>query len=254
MSRGFRGAAALLFTWPALAAPVPIVNPGFEADVVPAGAFVVLQPAGWTAYDPGGLIDQADNALGVISPLPGVEFFPGGTPQGLQAAIVYLGGALSGPAGLQQTLAATLQAHTTYTLQVAVGNIASGTSLPGSSGGAGVFYDLSGFPGYRIELLAGATLLAADDNSIGALVPEGQFRTATLQFDSGDGGGLVGQPLTVRLINLDQKPPAEVVGIEVDFDDVRLDARSSIAVPEPAAAPLLTLALWAACRGRRRRR
>ena len=149
--------ALLALAWCALATaasaqPLTIVNPGFEADVVTPGAFVVLTPQGWTLHDPQGIVSQNQDAIGVIRPLPGDEYFPGGTPQGVNAALIFLAGPLNAQVGLQQTLSATLQPSTLYTLSVAVGNIASGTSLPGSSGGAGTFYNLAGFPGYRLEL------------------------------------------------------------------------------------------------------
>jgi hypothetical protein len=119
---------------------------------------------------------------------------------------------------------------------VGIGNIASGTSLPGSSGGAGVFYNLNGFPGYRIDLLAGGSVIASDNNSIGNLIPEGEFRTSTLIFDAPFNHPLIGQNLGIRLVNLNQPGTIQAPNIEVDFDDVRLLA---VAVPEPATWMLI---------------
>lgn len=212
-----------LLSGPAAAADLAIANAGFEAQGTPPGAFLVGLPSGWSLYDPGGIVDQSANAVGRIRPLPGTEYFPAGTPEGDQAALVYLGGPLDHEAGLEQVLAATLQPLTRYTLQVGIGNIASGTSLPGSSDGGGLFYDLSGFPGYRIELRAGTQLLAADTN--GVAPAEGAFLTAQLNFETGATHAALGQALAIRLVNLDGP------GIEVDFDDVRL---SAVPVPEPA--------------------
>lgn len=238
------GLATALALAAALAAPlaaaqaIPVVNAGFESDPTSDGAFAVLVPTGWQIYDPLGIVNQNANSVGVIRPnVPQQTFFPGGAAEGAQAALVFLDGASSGAAGLQQTLAATLQADTRYTLSVAIGNIASGTSLPGSADGGGTFYNLDGFPGYRLELLAGGTLLGFDENSAG-VIPEGQWRTATLAVDSRSFGALLGRPLTIRLINLDLPGTAAVPNIEVDFDAVQLTAS---AVPEPGAA-----ALWAA--------
>ncbi|MBL8304544.1 MAG: hypothetical protein JNM26_17470, partial [Ideonella sp.] len=177
-----------------MAQPVPIVNAGFESNAIADGAFFALLPTGWQVYDPSGIVNQGDNAVGVIRPTLPQTFFPGGAPQGEQAAIVYLAGPVSAPAGLMQTLTATLQPNTTYTLSVDVGNIGSGTSLAGSSGGGGVVYALDGFPGYRIELRAGGTLLASDSSSAGP-IPEGQWRGASLSFDSSSTPALVGQAL-----------------------------------------------------------
>ena len=236
-------AAALALAAPmtAWAVPLLITNPGFEADVAPPGAFLALLPGGWSLYDPAGVVNQSDNAVGVIRPLPGTEFFPAGTPEGNQAALLYLAGNSAVPVGLQQTLGATLQANTRYRLQVDVGNIASGTSLPGSSDGGGLFYDLAGFPGYRLELLAGNTLLAVDHNSVGALISDGSFREVDLVFDSGAAPAALGQALTIRLINLDLPGALGQPGIETDFDNVRLDAQVLSTVPEPATWVLLLL-------------
>lgn len=238
--------AALLLTVPLLAAaqPLAIANPGFEADAAAAGAFIVGLPDGWSAYDPSGILNGNSNALGNIHPLSGTDFFPAGAPEGNQAALVFLSGANAAPAGLQQTLAATLQASTRYTLSVAVGNIASGTSLPGSADGGGVFYNLAGFPGYRLELLAGGQLLAADHDSLGGSIAEGSFVTATLQFDSGATPALLGQPLGIRLINLARPGNLAAPGIEVDFDAVQLVAAP---VPEPAVAALWLAGLAGLC-------
>lgn len=235
--------AVQLATPPAAQAqPLAIANAGFEDQATPPGAFLVGVPSGWQAYDPAGILDGNRNALGRIRPLPGIEYFPAGTPEGEQAALVFLSGANAAPAGLQQTLAATLQPATRYTLQVDVGNIASGTSLPGSADGGGVFYNLAGFPGYRLELLAGGQLLAADHASLAGQIAEGSFRTATLLFDSGSAPALLGQALGIRLINLAQPGSAERPNIEVDFDNVRLVAS---AVPEPSQAALwLAALLW----------
>jgi hapalindole H/12-epi-hapalindole U/12-epi-fischerindole U synthase len=225
----------------ALPVNVAIANAGFEAQAVPPGAFLVGVPTGWQPYDPSGRLDGNLDALGRIAPVaapaPGSAFFPGGPAEGLRAALVYLAGSDVGEAGLQQILASTLQANTQYTLRAAVGNIASGVSAPGSSDGGGVFYNLSGFPGYRIDLLAGSTVLASDDNGIGAALGDGQWGNAGLAFDSRTAAaGLIGLPLTIRLVNLALPGNAALPGI--DFDDVRLTA---LAVPEPG-----TWALWLA--------
>ena len=149
---------------------------------------------------------------------------------------------MSAPYGLRQTLAATLQPFTQYTLEVEVGNIASGTALDGTP------FNLDGFPGYRIELLAGNTLLADDDDSL--TIAEGQFATATVSLTTGATHDDLNQPLTIRLLNLNQVDPATPgADREVDFDDVRLDATI---IPEPSTTAALTGA--AALLAPRRRR
>lgn len=207
-----------------LAQTIPIVNAGFEADSITDGAFVVLQPQAWATYDPSGIINNVQNAVGVIRPNIGGEYFPTGAPEGVNAALVFLGGNEMGEAGLQQTLSATLQANTRYRCSVQIGNIASGTSLPGSSGGPGIFFDLDGFPGYRIDVLAGGSVVAAENNSMGATIPEGAWRPTRFYFDVTNSHPQLGQPLGIRLVNLKQPGTPEIPNIEVDFDAVTLSA------------------------------
>ena len=219
---------------------IAITNPSFEANFAPAGGFPVLVPNGWNLYDPGGIVNQANNAVGVLNPT-GTSFFTAPVPDGNNVALVYLeqrrGTVLPGdPVGLSQILGATLQINTAYTLTVGIGNIASGSGL-GAFAGFG-FADLSGFPGYRIELLAGGQVIAADNNSLGGGIAEGQFETATVQTSIGASNALAGQALGIRIINLNATGNLVERAREVDFDNVRLIAA---AVPEPH-----TYALFAA--------
>jgi hypothetical protein len=237
-----KGLLGLIFgfacLWSAWAQPIPIANAGFESNSITPGAFVVLDPQNWVRYDPSSIIDNAFNAVGVIRPSPGTEYFPGGAPEGNNAALVYLAGGQTAQVGLQQNLTATLQPSTRYRLSAQIGNIASGTSLPGSSGGPGVFYNLNGFPGYRLDLLAGGSVIAADTNSIGATIPEGEFRRATLIFDTGTANAQLGQALGVRVVNLKMPGTTNAPNIEVDFDDVSLNA-GPIPVPASLAISLV---------------
>jgi len=247
--RFVQGLAALAFGWflaPLSAQNIPVVNAGFESNSITDGAFVVVQPQAWVTYDPNGIINNVQNAVGVIRPNIGGEYFPAGAPEGVNAALVFLGGNQTGEAGLQQTLAATLQANTRYRGSVQIGNIASGTSLPGSSGGPGVFFDLDGFPGYRIDVLAGATVIASDNNSIGATIPEGQFRRTRFYFDVTNSHPQLGQSLGIRLVNLKTPGTPTVPNIEVDFDEVILTAgaiptSAQLAINLVGVQPQLTL-------------
>lgn len=215
-----------------LGQPLPIINSGFEANVIGQGAFSILVPQGWAIYDPSFIINQNQNSVGVIRPDAPQTFFPTGSPEGVNAALVFLAGAQNAVAGLRQTLTNTLQANTRYRCSVQVGNIASGTSLPGSADGGGVFYDLDGFPGYRIDVLAGATVIGSDSNSIGATIPEGAFQEARFYLDTGPAPAQLGQPLGIRLVNLKFPATPGNPNIEVDFDDVRLSAGP---IPVPAS-------------------
>lgn len=241
----------------AAADPVSIANPGFEAlyfggnlppeyaGDVPTGAFPAgAPPSSWSAYYAGS--PEADMYLGVLNPgtradhAPAPPCFPAGAPEGDNVVLLYADGdEVGGEYGVEQQLAATLQADTHYTLSVEVGNIASCAGLVSPYLD---FYDLDGFPGYRVQLLAGGVLLAED---AGALSPaEGVFETATLELVTDGAPAQQGQPLSIRLLNRHQADVPGVTGLEVDFDDVRLDAAPVAQVPvAPWAGAVLALAL-----------
>lgn len=235
----------------AAAAPVPVVNPSFEADPAAAGTFPVLQPQGWTLIDPAGIVDQNLDAVGVVNSDDGAPFFPGGVPDGSNAALIFLSGDVGGGAvSLAQEVAEIVDAGDTYTLRVEVGNIASGTGFPPFD--VYGFFDLDGFPGYRVALRAGGMELAADANTLAGTLAEGTFAESFVQVTIPADHPAIGSPLEIRLTNLNQPGTPEEPGIEVDFDDVRLDA---VAVPEPARALQLAVgALTLAAGGARRRR
>lgn len=221
----------------ALAAPLAIANAGFEAPYlggnlppqfagdVPATAFPVgAPPAGWQSYGAvGGNAFVGVLNPGVMASEPLATYFPAGAPEGDNVALTFYDGHAGGAEfGIQQTLAAVLTARTRYTLTVEVGNIASGVSVVQPYAGFG-FFDLRGFPGYRIELLAGGELLAADDDMLRP--DEGEFLTSTVEAIVGSDHGRLGQSLGVRLVNLNRQDVNDpVIDLEVDFDDVRLDA------------------------------
>lgn len=222
---------------PALAGgAITIANPGFEDDFVDPGCFPVFTPNAWTAYDPNGLLGGGD-FVGVVNPT-GTPFFIMGAPEGSNAALTFLSKQFeSGPVGLTQVLADVLQPNTRYTLTVHVGNIASGTGLPPCD--VFGFFDLDGFPGYQVQLLAGGVVLAEDDNSLAGSIPEAEFRLSTVQAVIGDAHPQLGQPLEVRLINLNMIDTPADPGIEVDFDDVQLTA-------QPVGLSIPTAGDWSA--------
>lgn len=230
----------------AQAAPVTIINPGFEdiSGETIFNEFTFGPLNGWALYDPGTIADGGDGPtffIGTLTPFepdplgnPGVYVnFPDGAPEGARVAIAFnfAGSGGSGEYGYEQVLSAELQANTTYTLEVDVGNIASGTAMSGE------FFDLDGFPGYRVELrvntgVPGQTqLLAQDDNQLAGLLPEGEFRTSTVSHTTGEVPAQIGQQLVIRLVNTNVIDPVDPgANLEVDFDNVRLDA-------SPAACP-----------------
>lgn len=218
------------------AAPVVVVNPSFEDISVgtPFNEFTFGPPAGWQLYDPGDITDNGngpDFYVGTLTPFetdpvanPGVYTnFPDGAAEGQRVAIAFnfaeRGG--EGEYGIQQTLAATLQPNTAYLLEVEIGNIASGTAMSGE------FFPLDGFSGYRVELLAGGQVLNDDDNTLAGLIDDGEFGTSVISFSVGEVHPQLGQPLGIRLINLNEVDPLHPESdLEVDFDNVRLDATS----------------------------
>ena len=218
------------------AAPLTVVNPGFEdlhfgnlpgiynGDVPPTAFPTGSAPTGWASFGTvGGGASIGVLNPGILASEPLATFFPAGAPEGDNVALTFFNAFQGGPEfGIQQTLADTLQPRTTYTLTVEVGNIASGTSAePILYAGFG-FFDLRGFPGYRIDLLAGGNVIASDNSTL--LPSEGEFLTSTVQVDIGD-NVVPGQALSIRLVNLNVQDVNEgAVDLEVDFDDVQLDA------------------------------
>jgi hypothetical protein len=195
--------------------PVVVENPGFEVDAVAPGDYdATIVPAGWSAYDPESILGLDFNTLGVLNPT-GSVLYPDGAPEGSNVALVFLWRMQTDdrPAGLVQELAAALEPDTEYTLRVKVGNIAPDPE---------VAWDLGGFPGYRVELLAGGVVLAADDDTLAPA--EGEFLQSECAFTAGADHPALGAPLAIRLINLN----VGGVGIEVNFDDVEL-----LAAPAP---------------------
>jgi hypothetical protein len=222
------------------AVSLSIANAGFEEPIVGEGEFTDklhfvfgqytgAPVPGWEIYDPNGILasftapeptTQDFANVGVWN--PGIESYSGEAPEGKNVGFVYmptyaptLVSIGSGSAGLSQTLSSSLSANTLYTLQVEVGN----------TGGVFGTIDDSGFPGYRVEFLAGGTLLAVDDNTLNPT--DGTFETSSLSFQTPLAPPNLGAPLEIRLINLNIGP-----GNEVNFDNVRLEATS---VPEPSS-------------------
>ena len=114
-----------------------------------------------------------------------------------------------------QTLTDTLAADTLYTLSVQVGNVRS------SYGGGEYFWG-----GYAVQLWAGNTLLAQDDNS---LHPDpSHFLTSTVTYHASANDALLGSQLQIRLMSLGDQSNF------MAFDKVQLDA-ASVPVPEPAS-------------------
>jgi len=226
------------------AALLNVLNPSFEQNPNNFNEFFFGDPNGWSLIDSGGIIGGGD-FRGTLTATGG-PFFNSGAVDGDNVALLFISTDIgTSEIGLGQVLGATLAADTRYQLSVGVGNIQSGTASNGA------FFDLSGFPGYRIELLAGGVLLAELSAGIDAAIAEGEFDNITLEHTTGAAPAQLGQALEIRLFNLNLTDPNFVgADLEVDFDQVILDAR---AVPLPASLPLMLLGICigAACQRRR---
>lgn len=193
------------------AAAIAITNHGFETNDQPNATLTVSHPTGWSTY---GAINNTSDVIGTLNPATSGHF--DSVPQGSNVGLVFLDGPTAAEAGMQQTLGATLAANRRYTVSAWIGNIDEGTANFG-------YFNLLGFPGYRVDLMAGSTIVASDNNSLNGTIPEGEFRETTFVADIGASHAALGQSLAIRLVNLNVSGPPATPGIEVNFDDIRLD-------------------------------
>jgi hypothetical protein len=168
--------------------PLPVVNAGFEQPVVGNEGSTGPAPTGWSPSE--------GATVNVLNPSP--SDLSAEAPEGFNVAIV-TSSALE--TGLSQTLTSPMQADASYLLRVKVANTLFTT----------------GFPGYRVQLVADGTVLAEDDNS--QVIAEDTVVTSTVNYtyNAGLHAGLVGKPLQIRLLS-----KGLVAGQEVAFDDVTL--------------------------------
>jgi len=160
--------------------PVAIVNPGFEEPVMSLCGFN-NSITGWTVTSGGvwhpGAFSQC------------LHSFLNGPPEGAQVG--YTNGD-----NISQVLTATLQPLLKYKLTVQVGRRA----------------DCCMMQGYKVQLLAGTTVLAEDPGSLNP--PNGTWQLSTVTFAAPTNHPALGQPLKIILLH--------VGGGQADFDDVHL--------------------------------
>ncbi len=183
------------------AASIFIANHSFEAPIItdPSG-FTTVSSATSNNWTFAGGMNQGFLDPGIAeTATPGNHFYglSPTLPNGNQVA-------WSNGGTISQTLSATLQANTKYTLGAFVGRRFS-----------------ESFPGYYIKLYAGGNLLASN-NSVNPAA--GTFAPVTVSYTSGSSGSLLGQALEIRLTSLS--------GSQTNFDLITLDASP---IPEPSA-------------------
>ena len=182
--------ASLALAAPARAAiQIPIANSGFESPAVASDGAFGAAPTAWPAFDGGD--------IKVMNP-SSVSDLTAEAPEGTNIGLIE---STAVENGLSQTLTSLFQADANYSLTVKVANTRFTT----------------GFPGYRVQLVANGTVLAEDDNT--QVVAEDAVITSTVNYfyNVGLHAALVGQPLQIRLLS-----KGLAVGEELAFDDVRL--------------------------------
>ncbi|GAB5496512.1 MAG: hypothetical protein Phyf2KO_15920 [Phycisphaerales bacterium] len=224
------------------AQPISIVNASFEDDPADAGCFEIgFAPNGWEVYDPDNIATGGD-FWGVLNPGSTPYFLPGQVPDGEKVALLFFTGSTGqGGMGIRQMLGVNLVANRRYTLTVGVGDIASGAS-PSPPCSNGNFFDLDAFPGYAVQLAAGDVVIAEDLNSLFGSIPEGEFRISIVEVEIPAGHPQVDTELEIRLINLNMDDPTDPddTGIEVDFDDVRLEVTDLTCIADVNGDGMLT--------------
>ena len=187
------------------AASIFIANHSFEAPIITdLSGFTTISSGtssnNWTFA--GGMNQGFLDPDIAETAIPGNHFYgsPPNLPLGAGSQVAWSNGGT-----ISQTLSATLQANTKYTLGAFVGRRFS-----------------ESFPGYNIQLLAGTTVLASSGSSVTPTV--GTFAPVSFTYTSGSSGSLLGQALEIRLTSL--------LGSQTNYDLITLDASP---IPAPSA-------------------
>ena len=160
---------AALFAGPGAATttPIPVLNPQFNLDVLPCSPGGNCNQYGITGWvtGPQTFVMKASTAQ-----------YPGAPSTGLYVAAI---GSSSCTGSIMQTLAATVQANTTYTLQLSVGAREDEV-----------------YTGYLGSIMAGNVTLAS--GSLPTPVG-GTFITDIITYNSGPTPAQLGQPLQILI-------------------------------------------------------
>ena len=182
------------------AAPPPFGNASFEFPMAD-GFLSSVAPRGWTEWDPGNV-----GNVGTWNPLSSDY---SSIPDGENIAAIYHGTSIPQQAyGIFQAVGQNYAQNTDYQISVEVGRSAT-----------------HAWPGYRIELWAGTTKIAEDDNSLTPAANTWLTSTVTC-LHSASNDALIGQPLTIRLLSRGQDPNNVGAGgqFRVAFDQVSFTA------------------------------
>ncbi|MBW2567002.1 MAG: hypothetical protein JRE24_09055 [Deltaproteobacteria bacterium] len=181
---------------------IAIVNPGFEDPVLAEDGYTWGDVPGWALV--GGEATGTEGS-GVWNVTLG-DFDPVIAPEGENVLFTeYLPEGIA--KGVAQVLTDTFAANMDYTLTVEVGN-------------SNYYYN----GGYSVQLLAGGVIIAEDNDTLWPEYSKWATSIVEYTYDPAD-AALVGQPLEIRLLNLeldkDSPPAGELVGVE--FDNIRLE-------------------------------
>ncbi len=209
---------------------IPILNPNFDDPTITADPYFFDQvPDDWAPYN----LIPGDTSIYVYPALEGDDF--AGIADGEQVGAVYafeylVEGVDPEERGMVQMLDQTFNDGDTYQLSVDVGY----TNTFGVA------------PGFRVQLLAGDTVIKEHDSEIdGDLVAVGSMQLITVNYTyNAIHEDQLGQPLGIRLINRN-KIDGEC---EVAFDNVSLTAELANPFADPGGPyylgdPVATLSL-----------
>eukprot|EP01083_Nonionella_stella_P194438 717212_1 len=206
--------------------PIFIEDHGFELDNYPIPdntyLFTLSHWSKWTNGDSVLISNVWDS--GATNPRGGTTFddpiFSDGPPQGHQCAwtSTYPTHKGLGEFGIYQTLSAHITANTMYMLHLWVGNPATNTwsdssSLPG-------LFVKDGFPGYRVQLLAGNEVIVEDNNT--TFIEEGHWKQSNVSVIVRPDHPDIGKQIGVRLVN--KNIPNYPAYGQVYFDNIVLEA------------------------------